>query len=112
MTCTADFASTSWDAGFQDLGNGWRRLAWFGNYADLGNDWIWHPQFSYEYVPASSTPTSIFFWDLSGLGWLWTSNTMYPYLYSFADGAWLWYQIGTSSPRWFYNLTKGKWEQD
>jgi hypothetical protein len=99
-----------WDFGSQYLGGGWKRLSWFGDYADMGSSWIWHPQHGYEYVYSLSTPTSIYFWDHSGLGWLWTSSTLYPYLYRFSGGAWLWYQSGSSSPRWFFNLTAGQWE--
>ena len=111
-TYTANFSQQTnhWSSGATDLGGSWKRLPWFGDYADLGGNWIWHLQLGYEYVYPSSTPTSIFFWDNSGLGWFWTSSTTYPYLYRFSDGAWLWYQTGTSSPRWFYDLTTGQWE--
>jgi len=100
-----------WDTGFQDLGSGWHWLAWFGDYTYVGANWIWQPTFGYEYVWPASTPSNIFFYDSAGLGWLWTSSTTYPYLYCFSESAWLWYEQGTSSPRWFNNLTAGRWEQ-
>jgi|GEM_PF-5794558 len=102
------YNANSW-SGATDLGGGWKRSPWFGDYAEMGNNWIWHSQHGFEYCSPDNTPASVFFWDLAGLGWLWTSSTTYPCLYRFSDGAWLWYQKGSSSPRWFFNFHTGLW---
>ncbi len=99
----------AWDAGYQDLGNGWRRLSWFGDYAPMsGAGWIWHYKHGFLYVTTTSTPQSIWLYA-SDQGWLWTSSTTYPYLYRSSPAAWLWYN-GTTNPRWFRNMTSGQWE--
>ena len=99
----------TWDTGYQDLGGGWHRLGWFGDSATLGGNWIWHNKHGYLYADPHSSPDSIYFWTMD-MGWLWTRSTTYPYLYRFSAGAWLWYQPGSSNPRWVFNFGTGAWE--
>ena len=98
----------TWDFGCQDLGEGWYWLSWFGYFAESGNGWIYHLQHSWMYC-VGTNQSSLWLYDLS-LGWLWTGSTTYPYLYSSNDGAWLWYEVGSTNPRWFCNLKTSKWE--
>jgi hypothetical protein len=95
-------------AGAVDLGGGWKWLSWFGYFYDAGNGWIYHQQHHWMYT-VGTTPASIWLWT-QDLGWLWTKSTTYPYLYRHTGAAWLWYQVGSFSPRWFNNLTTGHWE--
>ena len=97
----------AWDDGYTDLGGGWRRLTWFGDYIPMG-DWIFHNQHGFWYPAANSTPPDIWFFT-QDMGWLWTGNATYPFLYRASDGAWLWYN-GAVNPRWFRNMTAGTWE--
>ncbi len=102
-------ASATWDEGYQDIGGGWRRLSWFGDYVPMGGEgWIWHNKHGFFFVPADSTPASIWFYA-QDMGWLWTRSTTYPFLYRQSDAAWLWYN-GARNPRWFRNMTTGTWE--
>lgn len=99
----------AWDEGYQSLGGGWRRLSWFGDYVPMGSGgWIWHNQHGYFYVSDISVPDSVWMYAMD-MGWLWTGAAQYPYFYRSSDGAWIWYN-GATSPRWFYNLTSGHWE--
>ena len=99
----------NWDAGYESIGSGWRRLNWFGDYIPMGGQgWIWHNQHGFFYVPANGVPESIWLYA-QDMGWLWTSYDQYPYLYRASDGAWLWYN-GATNPRWFRNMTAGTWE--
>ena len=99
----------SWDDGYEDLGGGWRRLGWFGDYASMGSEgWIWHNKHGFMYPTAASTRADIWFYT-QDMGWLWTGNATYPFLYRSSDGAWLWYN-GATGPRWFRNMTTGQWE--
>ncbi len=99
----------AWDTGYQDLGNGWRRLDWFGDYVPMGTDgWIWHNRHGFFYVASSAAPESIWLYARD-MGWLWTSHTLYPFLFRHQDQAWLWYN-GATNPRWFRNMTTGQWE--
>ena len=101
--------SPAWDDGHQDLGGGWRRLAWFGDYAVMALEgWIWHNRHGFFFVSASSTSGDVWLYA-NDMGWLYTGNTLYPFLYRASDGAWLWYN-GSVNPRWFINFTSGQWE--
>ena len=97
-----------WDAGYTLIGSGWRRLTWFGDYVPMGGGWIWHSKHGFLYPTPSSTRSDIWFYT-QDMGWLWTGNATYPYLYRASDGAWLWYN-GATNPRWFRNMTAGTWE--
>ena len=101
-------AGTAWDEGNVDLGGSWRRLAWFGDYAVMGGGWIWHNRHGFFYVTETSTPGDAWLYA-QDMGWLWTGNATYPFLYRSSDGAWLWYN-GSTNPRWFRNMTAGTWE--
>ncbi len=102
---------SGWDAGFQDLGEGWRRLGWFGDFRPMGGSgWIWHNAHGFLYVAPGSTPHDIWFYSQS-MGWLWTKSTTYPFLFRASDGAWLWYLSGSTNPRWFFNYKTSSWEQ-
>ena len=111
-TCTvtqAGAVASGWDAGYVDLGGGWRRLAWFGDYAVMGVEgWIWHNKHGFFYVATSSTPGDVWLFA-NDMGWLYTGNTLYPFLYRDSPASWLWYN-GATNPRWFRNLTTGQWE--
>ena len=99
----------SWDAGYTDIGGGWRRLTWFGDYTPMGGaGWIWHNKHGFLYSPSSNTPQSIWFFA-NGRGWLYTGNTTNPFLYRASPAAWLWYN-GSTNPRWFRNMSSGQWE--
>jgi len=101
--------TSPWDAGYTELGAGWRRLAWFGDYVPMGAEgWIWHHQHGFQYVAAGAAPMDLWVYA-DDMGWQWTSRVTYPFLYRAQDGAWLWYNGGTS-PRWFMNMKTGQWE--
>ena len=99
----------SWDDGSEDLGGGWRRLGWFGDYAPMGNEgWIWHNKHGFLYMPPNGIQGDV--WTYAeDMGWLWTGDATYPYLYRISPAGWLWYN-GAANPRWFWNMTEGAWE--
>ncbi len=99
----------AWDAGYQSLGGGWRRLGWFGDYVPMGSGgWIWHNQHGFFYVAPNAVPGDVWMYA-NDMGWLWTGNATYPFLYRADPASWLWYN-GSVNPRWFRNMTAGTWE--
>ena len=99
----------SWDAGYQSIGNGWRRLVWFGDYIPMGSEgWIWHNKHGFFFVPSGVTSQSLWLYA-QDMGWLWTGSSTYPFLYRAEPAAWLWYN-GATHPRWFLNFTTSTWE--
>ena len=101
--------AAAWDDGYTDLGGGWRRLGWFGDYAAMELEgWIWHHKHGFFYVAETSAPGDVWLFA-NDMGWLYTGNALYPFLYRASDGAWIWYN-GSTNPRWFMNFTSGQWE--
>ena len=74
----------------------------------MGSGWIWHNKHGFFYVAANSTPWDVWLYA-NDMGWLWTGNSTYPYLYRSSDSVWLWYN-GSTSPRWFRNMNDSTWE--
>jgi hypothetical protein len=103
-------SSQSWDDGFSGLGFGdWRRSPWFGDYTLMGEGgWIWHIKHGFLYIPESSTPQHVWMFS-QDMGWLYTGNATYPFLFRANDSTWLWYN-GEVNPRWFVNMSTGAWE--
>ena len=94
--------------GAVDLGAGWRWSNWLEFFAEVGNDWIYHPEHGWLYC-VGTQPSNVLFWT-ADMGWLWTSNSQYSYLYRFSDNVWLWYRKNSSDPRWFFNFQTRTWE--
>ena len=97
--------------GDKDLGNGWRWLDWFGYFNVNSFPWIYHSTLGWLYPYGTSTD-SLWFWDPAMNTFWWTSAAVYPFVYRVSEEAWLYYQVGSSNPRWFYNYKTCKWEKD
>ena len=54
-------------------------------------------------------PNSTWFYTLD-MGFLWSSSTVYPFLWNNTGQTWLYYIIGSQNPRVFYNYKTGQWE--
>ncbi|MFC1453184.1 carboxypeptidase-like regulatory domain-containing protein [Verrucomicrobiota bacterium] len=93
-----------------DVGGGWRWLQWFGYFNVSIDPWIYHAEHGWMYAAGMSTADIWFF--TPDMGWLWTAEGVYPYLYRHDDQAWLWYLIGSVDPRWSYNFSSAAWESD
>lgn len=91
-----------------DYGNGWKWLTWFGYFNTGSPPWIYHEQLGWLY-PFGTSLASIWFWDPQMNSFLWTSQTVFPFLYRASDNSWLYY-AEWSSPPGFYNFTTQKWE--
>ncbi len=99
-------ASDSWESA-QSLGGDWYYLDWFGHYYPASDHWIYHVSHGWLYRPASDT-SSIWLYD-QALGWVWTSQTVYPFLYQHSSQGWLYYLSGTSNPRTIYDFNQQEW---
>ena len=106
---TAD-DTDGWYSEASDLG--WHWLDWFGYFNSSEDPWLYHNDHGWTYVFPSVTDTdSVYLWDNSMQSVLWTSETVYPFMYRFSDGTWIWYLKGSSKPRWIYNFSTVEWEQ-
>lgn len=101
-----------WYSDSVDLGNDWRWTYWLG-YFNVGvESFIYHSEHKWLYVYQNAFPSDgVYFRDDSMGSILWTSENVYPFLYRFSDGEWIWYQKDSKDPRWFNKLSKDQWEQ-
>jgi hypothetical protein len=90
-----------------DLGSGWKNSSWFGVFNVNNYPWIYHQQHGWMYS-FGTDPASIWLWT-SDLGFLWTGSGVYPWLWSDTQQTWLYYDVGSSNPRYFYNWNAQKW---
>ncbi len=96
-------------SGAWDFGNGWKYSTWFGYFYTAHHPWVYHEHHGWLYAWGSS-PAGIVFWDHAAQTYWWTSDRDYPRLYRYSDSAFLWYQQGSHTPRWFYNTANSQWE--
>ncbi len=89
---------------------GWRHGDAFGELYTAWYPWTWNPEQG-VWTFVSDAPEGFWSWD-PDLGWLWSSETVYPYLYSATRDGYLFYMRGTSAPRSFYDFVEDEWITD
>jgi alpha-tubulin suppressor-like RCC1 family protein len=91
----------------RDLGYGWREADWFGVYFPTTSGWNYHTEHGWIY-PVGNSLDSIWYWD-STLGWCWTNQSVYPFIYNYNISAWVHYMRESKDPRLFYDYAKRAW---
>jgi virginiamycin B lyase len=87
----------SFFAGEVSLGSGVDFLTFpnntlFGYYEHLAGSFIYHFDMGFEYVfPANDAYGDVYFWDDQSGHWWYTGPTLFPNLYDFTLGAWIYY---------------------
>ena len=78
---------------------------WFGLFYDFWFPFVYHEMHGWFYVSADADSGAIYLYNYTDdLGWLYTTEELYPFLYSFSLAAWLQYSEGSSNPRSFFNF--------
>ena len=91
--------------GLQDAGNGDARSDWFDWFNVSSYPWIYHYTFGYQYVLGPSE--SIFYGYDPDFGTYYTSDALYPVLYAFGPGLWLYADRNSAQPAGFWTLPAG-----
>ena len=96
---------TLWD-GHVTLVDEWKHSSWFGTFLELNNTngWLFHTKLSFIYTD-STTQGSLWFFSPE-LGWVWTSQMAYPFIYSNSDASWNYFDAQSGS---VYNFTENTW---
>jgi peptidyl-prolyl cis-trans isomerase A (cyclophilin A) len=103
---TASDSLDSWESA-ESVGDGWYNLPWLGHYYSTSDNWVYHVYHGWLYRPASDM-SSIWLHDQE-LGWVWTKESVYPFLYQYSTQGWLYYLSRSSNPRSFYDFEVGQW---
>ncbi len=85
----------NWSQGKKKSFNNWIELDWFGPFFNAVNNWNYHSTHGWFYTQYSSGE-SFWSWQSNHLGWWWTSRSVYPFVYSFSLGRWLYIDIEKS----------------
>ena len=85
----------------------WWTSDWFGSFYATDSDWFYHAEFGWLYV-SGSDPENLWLWNNS-LGWVWTSKTAFPYLYSAKISDWLLWKKTTGSDSVFFDYSSSQW---
>lgn len=86
-------------------------VPWLGNVYLDAYPWIYHEQFQWIYPGGEGSQDNSywFFLDTLGLGWVWTQDSAFPFVWSNELNAWLYYDTATMSPWYFFNTDTMEW---
>ena len=105
------FRRSDWralDAAAEDLGDYQYRSAWFGAYEHPG-DSSWLRSEDHGWLYSHTTDEGSWLYD-TRLGWSWTRDAVYPFIYDYAGSRWLYYHTTDSTGlRWCYDLRSRTW---
>ncbi len=74
---------------------------WLGGHTFLTNRWLYQFGFGFLNLGAGDPESGAWFLD-PVLGWFWTAPQAYPWLFHGQVNFWLYYEPGTSAPRWLF----------
>ncbi|MAE53702.1 MAG: hypothetical protein CMI20_06290 [Opitutae bacterium] len=90
-----------WWAADLEMDGGWRQSSWFGTYLpNQGNEWVYHLQLGWLFVQPD-WQGGFWLW-MPGEKWLWTKESVWPFLWSDESAGWL-YPIYSNGNRYFYD---------
>jgi lysophospholipase L1-like esterase len=95
--------------GAHHLGGGWCHSPWFRYFYIGSAPWIYHPELGWMYLFGNQR--SGFWWYDASAGFQFTGETLFPYLWSVDEGAWLYYfrGSGNGATGLFVNLSTGEY---
>ena len=64
---------------------GWRYFGWFKGFKPEGENWIYHGRHGWLYTLGEDT-SSLFLWDVALGRWIFTNETIYPWMYAYGSG--------------------------
>ena len=90
-----------------EIGGGWRTSGWFGNFRMFGNGWGMHQDLGWFHT-AKSADAGLWLWK-KDLGWLWTDQGVYPFVYSSDKGGWLYFYGQRQGLKLFFDYETKNW---
>ena len=82
----------------------------FGYYSYQFYPYLYHTDLGFEYVvPSGGADAGVYLYDFGLQTFLYTSPTIFPYMYDFKESGFYYYFTGTTAPRVFYDFVTKKY---
>ena len=78
-----------------------------GNFYLNANGWVRHEKLGWVF-PIKSPTAGLWLWK-EGMGWLWTDDGVYPFLYQNSGAGWLYFYGQHGGTGLFYDYAKKRW---
>ena len=86
----------------------WWTSRWFGSfYMNDANAWVMHSELGWLY-PMASGKNGVWLWK-DFMGWLWTDQQLYPFLYQNTSAGWLYFYGASQDRLLFYHYRDERW---
>ena len=83
------------------------RSDWFGSFRMFGNGWGMHQDLGWFHTAKSTNP-GLWIWK-KGMGWLWTDQGVYPFVFSSDNADWLFFQGQRQGLKLFFDYQSKTW---
>jgi formylglycine-generating enzyme len=104
---TSEPPSPSWIEARFGTAAGWWTSPWLGNFFLAENGWVRHQNLGWVF-PMQSPTAGLWLWK-EGFGWLWTDESIYPFLYRNVNGGWLYFYGRREETLLFYDYSTKGW---
>jgi hypothetical protein len=101
-----DRSPALWSAAGLVSGN-WRASTWFGNFYLTGTPWLYHDELGWAYLSGTDSD-NLWLW-IESLGWLWTAEGTFPYVYRDSDSGWYHWNGTINGRLFFYRYSDAEW---
>jgi hypothetical protein len=101
-----DRSPALWSAAALVSGN-WRESSWFGNFYLTGTPWLYHDELGWAYMSGTDSD-NLWLW-IESLGWLWTAEDTFPYVYRDSDSGWYHWNGTINGRLFFYRYSDAEW---
>ena len=87
----------------------WWTSSWFGSFYmnEANASWIRHSEMGWLY-PMESPKSGVWLWK-ENLGWLWTDEEFYPFLYQNTSASWIYFFGSREGTLLFYDYSTKLW---
>ena len=86
----------------------WYNSKWLGTYYDSTQGWIYHNYLEWVYSTGAAGD-GLWLWH-ENIGWMWTQDGTYPYLYSYINEHWIYLDLATQADKRFYDFSLEAWK--
>ena len=94
-----------------ELDASWKKSPWFGNFYERGYPWVYHSKLGWSYVQENTTG-EFWLWR-SETGWTWSSNEIFPHLFSDSLRGWVYFDINEDRKKLrIYDFTTMHWREE